>query len=169
VNALQITFICTFSFQFSGISFFLFPSFLFFNIILLDIFFIYISNAIPKAPIPSPCPAPQPTTPASWPRHCPVLGHMIFARPRASPPIYGQLGHPLLHIQLETKLLGVLVSSYCCSFYRVADPYLHSCHCHHFVPPSHSSSSYSSSPLPPRGCSLPTGLPLPWGLKSLKV
>jgi hypothetical protein len=28
---------------------------------LLDIFFIYISNAIPKVPIPSPCSAPQPT------------------------------------------------------------------------------------------------------------
>jgi hypothetical protein len=27
---------------------------------LLDIFFIYISNAIPKAPYTSPCPAPQP-------------------------------------------------------------------------------------------------------------
>jgi hypothetical protein len=35
-------------------SFYLFPY-------LLDIFFIYISNALPKAPIPSPCPAPQPT------------------------------------------------------------------------------------------------------------
>jgi hypothetical protein len=28
---------------------------------LLDIFFIYISNAIPKAPYTPPCPAPQPT------------------------------------------------------------------------------------------------------------
>ena len=29
------------------------------------------------------------------------LGHMIFTRPRASPPIDGWLGHPLLHMQLE--------------------------------------------------------------------
>jgi hypothetical protein len=33
---------------------------LFFNF-LLDIFFIYISNAIPKVPYISPCPAPLPT------------------------------------------------------------------------------------------------------------
>jgi hypothetical protein len=46
---------------------------------------------------------------------------MIFTRPRASPPIDGQLGHPLLHMQLETQIWGVLVTSYCCSSYRVAD------------------------------------------------
>jgi hypothetical protein len=38
-----------------------FSFFLFFSFFFLDIFFIYISNAIPKAPIPSPCPASQPT------------------------------------------------------------------------------------------------------------
>jgi hypothetical protein len=32
------------------------------------------------------------------------VGHMIFAIPRASPPIDGWLGHPLLHMQLETQL-----------------------------------------------------------------
>jgi hypothetical protein len=68
-----------------------------------------------KSPIPSP-------RPASWPLHSPVLGHMIFSRPRASPPIDDRLGHPLLHMQLETQLWGVLVSSYCSS-YRVADPF----------------------------------------------
>jgi hypothetical protein len=56
------------------------------------------------------------------PWHSPILGHIIFARPRASPPIDGQLGHPLLHMQLKTWALSVLVSSYCCSSYRVADP-----------------------------------------------
>ena len=35
----------------------------------------------------------------------------------------GQLGHLLLHMQLETRPPGVLVSSYCCSTYRVADPF----------------------------------------------
>ena len=55
---------------------------------LLEIFFIYISNAIPKVPDTLP-PAllPNPPTPASWPWHSSVLGHMIFARPMASPPI----------------------------------------------------------------------------------
>jgi hypothetical protein len=37
----------------------------------------------------------------------------------------GQLGHLLIHMQLETRDLGggVLVSSYCCSTYRIADPF----------------------------------------------
>jgi hypothetical protein len=35
----------------------------------------------------------------------------------------GLLGHLLIHMQLETLALGVLVSSYCCSTYRVADPF----------------------------------------------
>jgi hypothetical protein len=46
----------------------------------------------------------NPPTSASWPWHSPVLGHMISARPRASPPIDGRLGHPLLHMQLEAQL-----------------------------------------------------------------
>ena len=41
----------------------------------------------------------------------------------ASLPNDGQLGHLLLHMQLETRALGVLVSSYCCPTYRVADPF----------------------------------------------
>jgi hypothetical protein len=55
---------------------------LFFNFV-LDILFIYISNAIPKVPYTLP-PAllPYPPTPTSWPWHSPVLGHIKFARPR---------------------------------------------------------------------------------------
>jgi uncharacterized membrane protein len=34
-----------------------------------------------------------------------------------------QLGHLLLYMHLETQALGLLVSSYCCSTYRVADPF----------------------------------------------
>jgi hypothetical protein len=41
----------------------------------------------------------------------------------ASLPSDGWLGHLLLHTQLEIRALGVLVSSYCCSTYRVADPF----------------------------------------------
>jgi hypothetical protein len=79
----------------------------------------------PKPPISSLLPC-SPTHPLLLPGpawHSPVLWHMIFARPRASPLSDGQLGHPLLHMQLETQLWGVLVSSYCCSSYRVADPF----------------------------------------------
>jgi hypothetical protein len=61
----------------------------------------------PQSPLsPPPALLPNPPTPASWPRHFPVLGHMIFTIPRASLPIDGRLGHPLLHMQLETQLLG---------------------------------------------------------------
>jgi hypothetical protein len=31
---------------------------------------------------------------------------MIFTRPRVSTPIDGRLGHPLLHMQLETQVPG---------------------------------------------------------------
>jgi hypothetical protein len=60
----------------------------------------------PNPLYPSPALLPNTPTPASWPWHSPVLGHMIFTRPRASPPIDGLLGHPLLHMQLETHLWG---------------------------------------------------------------
>jgi hypothetical protein len=91
-----------------------------------------ISNAIPfpcflpESPLYTPHPLlPNPPNLTSWPWHSPVLGHVIIARPRASPPIDGWLGHPLLHMQLETQPLGggVLVSSYCCSYYRIADTF----------------------------------------------
>jgi hypothetical protein len=49
--------------------------FLFVCLFCLDIFFIYISNAIPKVPYACP-PLPYPPTPTSWPCHSPVLGHI---------------------------------------------------------------------------------------------
>jgi hypothetical protein len=53
------------------------------NIFLLDIFFIYISNAIPKVPYTlPPVLFPYPPTPTSWSWHFPVLGHIKFASPR---------------------------------------------------------------------------------------
>jgi hypothetical protein len=75
------------------------------------------------SPTHSPRPTPYPPTPASWPWYSPLLGHVIFARPSASPPDDGWIGHLLLHMQLETQALGILVSSHCCSSYRVADPF----------------------------------------------
>jgi hypothetical protein len=97
--------------------------FFFLFLFLLDIFFIYISNAIPKAPytFPSPC---SPTHPLLLPGlACPCTKAYDLRRPRASPPIGGWLGHPLLHMQLETQLWEVLVSLYCCSSYSVADSF----------------------------------------------
>ena len=100
---------------------FYFYLFLFFIRYFLHLHF----KCYPKSPLyPTPVLLPYPYTPTSWPWHSPVLGHIIFARPWVSPPIDGHpLGHPLLHMQLETRALGVLVSSCCCSTYRVADPF----------------------------------------------
>jgi hypothetical protein len=61
---------------------------------------------------------PYPPTPTSWPWRSPVLGHIKFTVPNDGP-----LGHLLLHMQIETQALRVLVSSYSCSTYRVADPF----------------------------------------------
>jgi hypothetical protein len=107
--------------QSDGVNFLFFQAFFFIR------YFLHLHfKCYPQSPLyPPPTLLPNPPTPASWPWHSPVLGRMIFARPRASPPIDGRLGHPLLHMQLETQLWGggVLVSSYCCSTYRVADPF----------------------------------------------
>jgi hypothetical protein len=46
-----------------------------------------------------------------------------FPIPYPSLPNDGRLGHLLLHMQLETQALGILVSSYYCSSYRVAEPF----------------------------------------------
>jgi hypothetical protein len=66
---------------------------------------------------------PYPRTPTSWPWHSPVLRHIKLQYQGASLPSDGRLGHLLLHMQLEIQALGVLVSSYCCSTYRAADPF----------------------------------------------
>ena len=75
-----------------------------------------------KAPIPSPCPAPQPTHSNFLALVFPCTGAYDLHKTKASPTIDGQLGHPLLHMQLETQLWEVLVSSYCSS-YRVEDTF----------------------------------------------
>jgi hypothetical protein len=97
-----------------------------------------------KIPCPLPTPsAPNPHNPAYWPWHSPILGHTSVTGPRAFPPIDDQLGHPLLHVQLEIdivppcvlfdwwfsskELWGVLVSSYCCSSYWAANPFSSLC------------------------------------------
>ena len=99
------------------------------------------------SPIPSTFPLltnpPTPTSP-SW--NSPTLGHWAFTRPRASPLIDVPQVYPLLHMQLEPWIpscalfgwfglvwfglvglvpgvLGLLVSSYCCSSYGAATPF----------------------------------------------
>jgi hypothetical protein len=84
----------------------------FFKFLLLIRYFLHLHfkcyRQSPLLPPPlSPALLPNPHTPASWPWHSPVLGHIIFEKPRASPPNDGQLGHLLLHMQLETWALGV--------------------------------------------------------------
>jgi hypothetical protein len=86
-------------------------TFFFLSFILLDVFFIYISNAIPflvsspKIPYPLPLSLlPNPPTPASWSWHSPILGHVTFTERRASPPIDVPQGHALIHMQLGTQV-----------------------------------------------------------------
>jgi hypothetical protein len=81
------------------------------TIFLLDIFLIYISNVIPftsfppENPLYLPLPfVPNPPTPTSWSWDSPILGHRTFTGLRDSPPIDDQLGHPLQHMQLETRV-----------------------------------------------------------------
>jgi hypothetical protein len=60
----------------------------------------------PRTPYPlPPTLLTNPPTPASWPWHSPILEHRAFIGPRPSPPIDDQLGHPLLHMQLEPWVL----------------------------------------------------------------
>jgi hypothetical protein len=54
--------------------------FFFYVLFLLGIYFIYISNAIPKVPNTLPHLLPHPPIPNSWPCHSPVLRHIKFAR-----------------------------------------------------------------------------------------
>ena len=59
----------------------------------------------PKIPYPlPPLPAPQPTHSHSWSWHSPILEHRAFTGLRASPSINDRLGHPLLHMQLESQV-----------------------------------------------------------------
>jgi hypothetical protein len=93
--------------------FFLFSFFkAFFNWIFFSFTF---QMLLSKPPIPSPRPAPQPIHSCFLALAFPCTGAYDLRNTKASPPTDGRLGHPLLHMQLETQFWGVLVSSYCCS------------------------------------------------------
>jgi hypothetical protein len=76
-----------------------------------------------KVPHTLPHPLPHPPTPTSWPWRSPVLRHIRSAQPmglsfhrwptRPSSDTYAGR---------DMSSVGVMVSSYCCSTYKVADP-----------------------------------------------
>jgi hypothetical protein len=66
---------------------------------------------------------PYPPTPTSWPWLSSVLGHITFARPRGlSSQCWPTRPSSVAYAARDTSS-GVLVSSYCCSTYRIADPF----------------------------------------------
>jgi hypothetical protein len=88
-------------------------------------YFLYIHfKCYPKSSLYPPLTLlPYPHTTTSGPWNSPVLGHISLQYQEDSLLSDGRLGHLLLHMQLEIGALGVLASSYCCSTYRVADPF----------------------------------------------
>jgi hypothetical protein len=66
---------------------------------------------------------PYPPTPPSWPWHSPVLGHIKFAIPRGLSSQWWPTRPSSATYAARDMTSGVLVSSYCCSTYRVADPF----------------------------------------------
>jgi hypothetical protein len=76
-----------------------------------------------KSPRPSPRNSPTHALPLLGPGIPPYWGILSLLDQGASLPNDGRLGHLLLHMQLEIRAPGVLVSSYCCSTYKVADPF----------------------------------------------
>jgi hypothetical protein len=78
----------------------------------------------PQSPLyPSPALLPKPPTPAFWLWHSSVLAYMIFARPRGlSSHWWPTRPFSATYVTRDT-VLGLLAISYCCSSYRVADPF----------------------------------------------
>jgi hypothetical protein len=89
---------------------------------LLGIFLVYIFNAIPKVPHTHP-PIPYPPTPPFWPWHSLVLGHIKFASPMGLSLRWWPTRPSFDTYAAKDKSSRVLVSSYCCSTYRVAVPF----------------------------------------------
>ena len=104
--------------------FYNFIDFIFLNFFyLLGIFLNDISNAIPK--VPHTLPPHFPTHPFSffWPWCSPVLGHIKFLCPMGLSFQWWPTRPSFDTYATRVKSSGVLVSSYCCSTYRVADPF----------------------------------------------
>jgi hypothetical protein len=68
-------------------------------------------------------PIPYPPTPTFWPWGSPVLGHIKFASPMGLSLQWWPTRPTFDTYAARDKSSGVLVSSYCCSTYRVAVPF----------------------------------------------
>ena len=75
-----------------------------------------------SSPIPTP-PIPYPPTPPFWPWRSPVLGHIKFASPMGLSLQWWPTRPSFDTYAARDKSSGVLLSSYCCSTYRVAVPF----------------------------------------------
>jgi hypothetical protein len=106
-------------FFYEGLNFFLF----FFNLFLLGIFLIYIFNAIPKVPHTHPTPNSLPTHSPFLALVFPWLGHIKFASPMGLSFQWWPTRPSFDTYAARDKSSGVLLSSYCCSTYRVAVPF----------------------------------------------
>jgi hypothetical protein len=73
-----------------------------------------------KSPIPSPT-FPYPPIPTFWPWHSPVLGHIKFACPMGLSFQWWPTRSSFDTYAARIKSSGVLVNSWCCCTYRVAD------------------------------------------------
>ena len=75
-----------------------------------------------KSPIPSPQ-LPYPPTPTLWPWRASVLGHIKFASPMGLSFQWWPTRPSFDTYAARDKSFGILVSSCCCSTYRVAVPF----------------------------------------------
>ena len=102
------------------------PDIYFLKVIFFIIYFLHLHfKCYPKSSLyPPPALLPYPPTPTSWPWRSPVLGHIEFARPRGlSFHWWPTRPSSATYAARDMSSGGVLVSSYCCSTYRVADPF----------------------------------------------
>ena len=99
---------------------------LFYLFIFYIFYYIFSSITFPmlsqKSPIPSPH-FPTNTFPFFWPWRSPVLGHIQFACPMGLSFQWWLTRPSFDTYAARDKSSGVLVSSYCCSTYRVAVPF----------------------------------------------
>jgi hypothetical protein len=77
----------------------------------------------PKPPIPSPCPAPQPTHSCFLALAFPCTGSYDLHKTKGLSSHWWPTRPSAATYATKDTALGVLVSSYCCFSYRVADPF----------------------------------------------
>jgi hypothetical protein len=94
----------------------------FFKIFLLRIFLITFPMLSQKSPI-TPPPLPYPPIPIFWPWRSPVLGHIKFVCPMGLSFQWWPTRSSFDTYAAIVKSSVVLVSSECCSTYRVVDPF----------------------------------------------